>query len=285
MIATPWGPLAGGRRARSFLFTPVFRRTRRAKGHALEVLGSAPRDGSYRPKTRHWPSLDSANWTATASSGALSSPACRATGIPLLRRCTASGPVLWLHDGESHAPGALAQAVAALAGGQLLALCFFPAMHRYSMQDERVARLCWSCSPPCATGCGVRALRRSDRRRSQRLGLPSLFDMRFSSPIDLHAWRCASRKLSSSCRISARDISVKRLCCAIYVRTYIWILPAPIAGYAMRSRHLIFARCFAALWMSWDRSAYCSAPILPIFRADGTPKCSKRSVKRCMRSA
>src|SRR5665213_3127891 len=34
---------------------------------------------------------------------------------------------------------------------------------------------------------GVCALRRAQRRRPKKLGLSSLFDMRFSNPIDLHA--------------------------------------------------------------------------------------------------
>src|SRR5215472_7690964 len=64
-------------------------------------------------------------------------------------------------------------------------LCFFPAMHRYSMHDARVEPL---LEQAAARGlivfvhCGVLTV-----GVRKRLGLPSLFDMRFSNPIDLHA--------------------------------------------------------------------------------------------------
>lgn len=84
------------------------------------------------------------------------------------------------------APGAAAQTEAALASGLIHALCFFPAMHRYSIQDERATALLELLATRPHTiafvHCGV--LRVGVRKL---LGLPSLFDMKFSSPIDLHA--------------------------------------------------------------------------------------------------
>jgi uncharacterized protein len=67
----------------------------------------------------------------------------------------------------------------------LSAICLFPAMHRYTMQDSRVAPV---LDQAAALGCvvfvhcgvlsvGVR----------KKLGLASPYDMRFSNPIDLHA--------------------------------------------------------------------------------------------------
>ncbi len=67
----------------------------------------------------------------------------------------------------------------------LNAICLFPAMHRYSMHDERVDKL----------------LAQAQERRQavfvhggvltvgvrKKLGLPSPFDMRYSNPLDLHA--------------------------------------------------------------------------------------------------
>jgi len=79
-----------------------------------------------------------------------------------------------------------AQVEAALASGQIQALCFFPAMHRYSIQDDRVTALLELLSArPHALAfvhCGVLSV-----GVRKALGLPSPFDMRFSNPIDLHA--------------------------------------------------------------------------------------------------
>lgn len=89
------------------------------------------------------------------------------------------------------APGALERArkafsQAAQYGSRLQGICLFPAMHRYSIQDERVApilELAASLSGVIVfVHCGVLTV--GVRRK---LGLPSLFDMRFSNPIDLHA--------------------------------------------------------------------------------------------------
>jgi uncharacterized protein len=75
---------------------------------------------------------------------------------------------------------------AALAGGHIQALCFFPAMHRYSIQDDRViALLELLAGRPrmlAFVHCGVLSV-----GVRKALGLPSLFDMKFSNPIDLHA--------------------------------------------------------------------------------------------------
>ena len=84
------------------------------------------------------------------------------------------------------APDALAQVKAALSSGAIHALCFFPAMHRYSIQDERVAALLeLLLARPAATAfvhCGVLSV-----GVRKALALPSPFDMKFSNPIDLHA--------------------------------------------------------------------------------------------------
>ncbi len=65
------------------------------------------------------------------------------------------------------------------------AACLFPAMHGYSVQDQPAqAVFQWSASRHRAVfvHCGVLSV-----GGRARLGLPSLFDMRFSNPIDLHA--------------------------------------------------------------------------------------------------
>ena len=84
------------------------------------------------------------------------------------------------------APSPAADIERALASGHIHGLCFFPAMHRYSIQDDRViALLDLLAGAPRAIAfvhCGVLSV-----GVRKKLGLPSLFDMRFSNPIDLHA--------------------------------------------------------------------------------------------------
>jgi predicted TIM-barrel fold metal-dependent hydrolase len=73
----------------------------------------------------------------------------------------------------------------ALDSGHLDGLCFFPAMHRYSIQDERAVSLVQLLAARRGVAfvhCGVLTV--SVRRT---LGLPSDFDLRFSNPVDLHA--------------------------------------------------------------------------------------------------
>lgn len=68
----------------------------------------------------------------------------------------------------------------------LRVICLFPAMHRYSIQSDVVERLLESVSSHpgvCVfVHCGVLTV-----GVRKKLGLPSLFDMKYSNPIDLHA--------------------------------------------------------------------------------------------------
>jgi len=77
-------------------------------------------------------------------------------------------------------------AAQALASGDLRAMCLFPAMHRYSIQDDRATRIFDAAAAVPGTAvfvhCGVLSV-----GVRKRLGLPSPFDMRFSNPLDLHA--------------------------------------------------------------------------------------------------
>ena len=83
------------------------------------------------------------------------------------------------------APDALDRVKRAFADG-LHAVCFFPAMHRFSMTDERIAPLLEAASAKpgriAFVHCGVLSV--GVRRK---LGLPSHFDMRYSNPVDLHS--------------------------------------------------------------------------------------------------
>ncbi len=84
------------------------------------------------------------------------------------------------------APDAAAHAERALSSGCIHALCFFPAMHRYSIQDDAAAELLERAAAKPGTvafvHCGVLSV-----GVRKKLGLPSPFDMRFSNPVDLHA--------------------------------------------------------------------------------------------------
>lgn len=62
----------------------------------------------------------------------------------------------------------------------LRAVCLFPAMHRFSVQDERV-RPILEAAKVVFVHMGVLTV-----GVRKRLGLPSHFDMRFSNPLDLH---------------------------------------------------------------------------------------------------
>ena len=79
------------------------------------------------------------------------------------------------------APDAAARAEKAFGAG-LRTLCLFPAMHRYSVADERLNPL-WELAAGrnVFVHCGVLSV-----GVRKRLGLPSPFDMRYSNPIDLH---------------------------------------------------------------------------------------------------
>jgi uncharacterized protein len=81
---------------------------------------------------------------------------------------------------------AMQEVESALASGHVHALCFFPAMHRYSIQDERVAAMLDLLSTRPRTAafvhCGVLSV-----GVRKALELPSPFDLKFSNPIDLHA--------------------------------------------------------------------------------------------------
>ncbi len=76
-------------------------------------------------------------------------------------------------------------ATAAIAGG-MRALCLFPAMHRFSIQDERVKRSFDIAAATPGTAvfvhCGVLSV-----GVRKKLGLQSPFDIRFGNPLDLHA--------------------------------------------------------------------------------------------------
>jgi hypothetical protein len=83
-------------------------------------------------------------------------------------------------------PDAAAKASEAITSGGLRAICLFPAMHGYSIQDDRAKRLFEVAAATPGTAafvhCGVLSV-----GVRKKLGLPSPFDIRFGNPLDLHA--------------------------------------------------------------------------------------------------
>jgi uncharacterized protein len=83
-------------------------------------------------------------------------------------------------------PDAQINAAEALDRRALRTICLFPAMHRFSVQDERARRLFDVAAARPGTAvfvhCGVLSV-----GVRKKLGLPSPFDIRFGNPIDLHA--------------------------------------------------------------------------------------------------
>jgi predicted TIM-barrel fold metal-dependent hydrolase len=75
----------------------------------------------------------------------------------------------------------------ALDAGTMRGICLFPAMHRYSIQGDpaRAVLDVIAATRPATVvfvHCGVLTV-----GVRKKLGIPSLFDMRYSNPIDLHA--------------------------------------------------------------------------------------------------
>lgn len=90
-------------------------------------------------------------------------------------------------------PDAAGRARTAFESG-VSALCLFPAMHRFSMHDERVAPVLEiAASQPYRAifvHCGVLTV-----GVRKKLGLASPYDMRYSNPLDLHAIALRNPKL------------------------------------------------------------------------------------------
>ena len=82
------------------------------------------------------------------------------------------------------APGAL-ERVSATLDRNLKGVCLFPAMHRYSICDERVAAIVAAVNEHPGALVFVHSGVLSVGVR-KKLGLPSFFDMRYSNPIDIH---------------------------------------------------------------------------------------------------
>ena len=83
-------------------------------------------------------------------------------------------------------PAALVDAAASIDRDNLRAMCLFPAMHRYDLQDDHVRRLFAVAAARPGTAVFVHSGVLSVGVR-KKLGLPSPFDIRFGNPLGLHA--------------------------------------------------------------------------------------------------
>ena len=91
-------------------------------------------------------------------------------------------------------PGAAQTAATALDTHPLRGICLFPAMHRFSIQDDRVLNLFEVAAERPGTvmfvHCGVLSV-----GVRKLLGLPCPFDIRFGNPLDLNAVAIAYPKV------------------------------------------------------------------------------------------
>ena len=82
-------------------------------------------------------------------------------------------------------PDAAVRAAEAIDSGGLRAICLFPAMHRFPIQDERARQIFDVAASRPGTAvfvhCGVLSV-----GAMEKLGLKSPFDIRFGNPLDLH---------------------------------------------------------------------------------------------------
>jgi hypothetical protein len=185
MAASPWGELPVADGHVHFFSRPFFDAMARQKG--VEIPELAPLLAMEIPEPD--PRALATRWAAELDRHGLDRAALIAS-VPGDEDSVAAA--VGSHPGrffgyfmvDPTAPGVEERVQAALEKG-LRGLCFFPAMHRYSMHDERVAPLIDIAVRRYAVvfvHCGVLSV-----GIRKKLGLPSPFDMRFSNPIDLHA--------------------------------------------------------------------------------------------------
>jgi predicted TIM-barrel fold metal-dependent hydrolase len=185
-MRTPWGEIAVSD-AHVHLFSRRFLESlasQRGKtvGEAAALLGwdEPPEDAA--DLARRWVGELDAQGVARAALIA-SVPGDEASVIAAMAACPGRFFGYFMLDPLEENAGPRVRA--ALDNG-LRAVCLFPAMHRYSVQDERVRPVFEEAarSPGRAVfvHCGVLTV-----GARKKLGLPSRFDMRFSNPADMHA--------------------------------------------------------------------------------------------------
>src|ERR1700682_1358604 len=186
-METPWGPLAVSDAHVHFFSHRFFESLAAQKGAPIETVQAALGWELPDPDPSHL----AETWVRELDRHGIQT-ACIITSIPGDEQSVITAARLFPDRFRAYAmvnptdPAASKNTEIALATGLLRGLCFFPAMHRYGIQDERATALLDLAAAHAGTvafvHCGVLSV--GVRRK---LGLPSLFDMRFSNPIDLHA--------------------------------------------------------------------------------------------------
>jgi uncharacterized protein len=175
-MQTPWGELAVSDAHTHFFSRPFFeslaRQTRQPAEQVAATLGWTLPDRDPRALARTWAGeLDrhGVSRAALIASVPGDEESVTAAAAEFPERFFAYAMI-----------DPLAETAARIEG--LHALCFFPAMHRYSMHDARVQQVLERAPRAVFVHCGVLTV-----GVRSKLGLPSPFDMRYSNPLDLHA--------------------------------------------------------------------------------------------------
>jgi uncharacterized protein len=186
-METPWGPLAVSDAHVHFFSHRFFESLAAQKGATIETLQAALGWDLPDPDPSHL----AETWVREMDRHGIQT-ACIIASIPGDEQSVITAARLYPDRFRAYAmvnptdSAASKNTEAALATGLLRGLCLFPAMHRYGIQDDRATALLDLAAARAGTvafvHCGVLSV--GVRRK---LGLPSLFDMRFSNPIDLHA--------------------------------------------------------------------------------------------------
>ena len=186
MIPTPWGDLRVADAhvhffSRRFLELLAARRTGLTPERACEIAGIEPPPGE--------PEALAGKWAAELDRNGVDRAALIAS-LPgdesSVSRAVAAHPSRFrgFYVSNPLAPDAVERLEPVAARKALHAICVFPAMHRYSIADDRAGPLldfAERSNAPVFVHCGVLSV-----GIRGKLGLPSPFDMRFSNPIDLH---------------------------------------------------------------------------------------------------
>ena len=137
---------------------------------------------------KRWPTDGSMSSTGTASRGGADRELARRCGFGGQGRGDPSVAFCRILHARSHPRRRRSTYATRALDEGLRTICLFPAMHRYALHDDRVARVFELAAARGGTAtvifvhCGVLSV-----GVRKKLGLPSAFDMRFGNPLDLHA--------------------------------------------------------------------------------------------------
>lgn len=185
-MKTPWRDIAVSDAHVHFLSNAFFEGLSRQKGapirEQLVALGFETPDQSTEGLAAHW--VQELDHHGVQSAALIASiPGDEESVIGAVQNAPERFHGYFMLDPTQ--PGAVKRVESALARG-LQGICFFPAMHRYSIQDECVAAVLESISGRQGlvifVHCGVLSV-----GIRAKIGLSSQFDLRFSNPIDLHS--------------------------------------------------------------------------------------------------